>query len=96
MQEHSRALNGLPGRSVARPGPWGNPFPVGEYGTAAECVAKFREWLKPDEYDMPLHELRGHNLACFCPLDAPCHADVLIEAANALPAHPTHPDWRDV
>lgn len=26
--------------------------------------------------------LRGKNLACFCPLDAPCHADVLLEFAN--------------
>lgn len=27
--------------------------------------------------------LRGHNLACWCPLDRPCHADVLLEIANA-------------
>lgn len=27
--------------------------------------------------------LRGKNLACWCALDAPCHADVLIEIANA-------------
>lgn len=26
---------------VARPGPWGNPFVVGKYGTAAVCVAQF-------------------------------------------------------
>lgn len=28
-------------------------------------------------------ELRGKNLACFCPLDQPCHADVLLELANS-------------
>lgn len=28
-------------------------------------------------------ELRGHDLACWCPLDQPCHADVLLEVANA-------------
>ena len=28
-------------------------------------------------------ELRGKNLACFCQLDQPCHADVLLEIANA-------------
>ncbi len=28
-------------------------------------------------------ELRGKNLACFCRLDLPCHADVLLEIANA-------------
>lgn len=27
-------------------------------------------------------ELRGHDLACWCPLDQPCHADVLLEIAN--------------
>lgn len=29
-----------------------------------------------------LDDLRGHDLACWCPLDQPCHADVLLEAAN--------------
>ena len=28
-------------------------------------------------------ELRGKNLACFCALDQPCHADVLLELANS-------------
>lgn len=26
--------------------------------------------------------LRGKDLACWCPLDQPCHADVLLEIAN--------------
>ena len=26
--------------------------------------------------------LRGKNLACWCRLDQPCHADVLLEIAN--------------
>ncbi len=28
-------------------------------------------------------ELRGKDLACWCGLDQPCHADVLLEWANA-------------
>lgn len=32
--------------------------------------------------DAPTH-LRGRDLACWCPPDAPCHADVLLELANA-------------
>lgn len=28
-------------------------------------------------------ELRGCDLACWCRLDQPCHADVLLELANA-------------
>ena len=27
-------------------------------------------------------ELRGKNLACWCPDDGPCHAEVLLEIAN--------------
>ncbi|HEY7007313.1 MAG TPA: DUF4326 domain-containing protein [Jatrophihabitantaceae bacterium] len=30
--------------------------------------------------------LHGHDLACWCPLDQPCHADVLLELANHPPA----------
>ncbi|WP_119697022.1 DUF4326 domain-containing protein [Microbacterium halotolerans] len=32
-----------------------------------------------------LAELAGKNLACWCPLDQPCHADVLLELANTEP-----------
>lgn len=35
-----------------------------------------------------LAPLRGRDLACWCPLDQPCHADVLLELAN-LPATDT-------
>lgn len=30
-----------------------------------------------------ISDLRGKNLACWCALDKPCHADVLLELANA-------------
>jgi hypothetical protein len=30
-----------------------------------------------------LKDLRGKNLACWCALDKPCHADVLLKIANA-------------
>lgn len=29
-----------------------------------------------------IEDLRGKNLACWCALDQPCHADVLLELAN--------------
>lgn len=39
--------------------------------------------LHPMPLTMPdAVELRGKDLACWCPLDAPCHADVLLELAN--------------
>lgn len=37
-----------------------------------------------------LHELRGKNLACFCPLDQPCHADVLLRLANTSRETPSN------
>ncbi len=57
----------------------------------------FRQWLQGGEQwwtgpdaDVArkaiadrLHELRGKTLVCWCPEDQACHADVLIELANA-------------
>ena len=52
----------------------------------AEAVALFRE--RAVDGLPSLAPLRGKNLACWCALDQPCHADVLLELANA-PAHLT-------
>ena len=35
-----------------------------------------------DTIGINLDELTGKNLACWCPLGQPCHADVLLELAN--------------
>lgn len=32
---------------------------------------------------LDISTLRGLDLGCFCPLGQPCHADVLLEFANA-------------
>ena len=37
--------------------------------------------LRPD-ISTWLAPLRGRDLVCWCPLDQPCHADVLLELAN--------------
>ncbi|SKM39123.1 Uncharacterised protein [Mycobacteroides abscessus subsp. massiliense] len=54
---------------------------------AAYAVRLYRRWLlgsmKRVEDLIPL--LRGHDLCCYCPLDQPCHADVLLELANGDP-----------
>ena len=39
------------------------------------------ETTRPDLY-AALPTLAGRDLACWCPLDQPCHADVLLEIAN--------------
>ena len=65
---------------------------------AARCVAAFEVWLGPTywraNWDGPesetarrailvsLPSLRGKDLACWCALDQPCHADVLLRLAN--------------
>ena len=70
---------------VGRPTAWGNPFKMGPTLSAAEAVAKFERHLAglPGSERKPLlAPLRGKNLACWCALDEPCHADVLLEWAN--------------
>lgn len=32
--------------------------------------------------DLVRRQLAGKDLACWCPIDKPCHADVLLEIAN--------------
>jgi hypothetical protein len=72
---------------VARPSRWGNPFRLGIDGDRDECVARYRDALVggalPFTVDDVRRELASHDLACWCPLDLPCHADVLLEVANA-------------
>ncbi len=81
---------------VARPSRWGNPWKVGGAITAVDVVQAFTIHLSARRDPHPgwvdyLHypsdqqirrELAGKNLACWCPLDQPCHADVLLEIAN--------------
>lgn len=40
-------------------------------------------WAKRSETLNRLHFLKGHNVACTCALDQPCHGDTLLEMANA-------------
>lgn len=49
----------------------------------AQAVEFFRWLASQTKYREIIGELRGKNLACWCPLDQPCHADVLLELANA-------------
>lgn len=84
--------------TVSRPGKWGNPFPVGKEGPFGRiapdqegAVGHFRQMLSDPELraaagypsdDEIKAGLRGKNLACWCKLGTPCHADVLLEVAN--------------
>lgn len=74
---------------------WGNPWPIGEWGPgirmaldAIGAVGLFRQMTADAEmrgwagYPADLSPLSGKNLACWCSIDHPCHADVLLELAN--------------
>lgn len=82
---------------VGRPTRFGNPFKIGTpgqddcmvCGDAEEAVVKFRSeivtfgggFVGLTVEDIQ-RDLRGKNLSCWCRLDRPCHADVLLELAN--------------
>lgn len=83
---------------VGRPNRWGNPFRVGQYHgplgglkrpitTIEQAVEMYRHNVM---HPMGGHvfretvrrELAGKDLVCWCPLDRPCHADILLKIAN--------------
>jgi hypothetical protein len=56
------------------------------------CVEAYRAWMLGEKHwahaiPMPappdVSSLRGKDLACWCKPGDPCHADVLLEIANA-------------
>lgn len=54
--------------------------------TAADCkrwYAMKATGILIDNFNFNLATLRGKDLACWCPLDQPCHADILLKLANA-------------
>jgi hypothetical protein len=66
---------------VGRPSTWGNQYDWREYGKE-QAAQMFEEDI--DEYDKELikHDLAGKDLVCWCGLDEPCHADILLKIAN--------------
>jgi len=75
--------------SVARPSRWGNPLVIGKHvETREEAVDGYRQQLEamaPDERADFLEPLKGKDLACYCPIGAACHGDLLLEWANREP-----------
>lgn len=89
---------------VGRPTGFGNDWTMRDAGIRGICDPRAqREWAV-QAYRRDVEEgwgregsrwyrdrvmaLRGKDLACWCPLDQPCHADVLIELANAPEQEP--------
>ncbi|MGQ3384509.1 DUF4326 domain-containing protein [Glutamicibacter sp. TV12E] len=75
---------------VGRGSRWGNPYRVSGETTAQGAVALFRDFIQRAPLDNNGQrveatiraELAGKDLMCWCPIDQPCHADVLLELAN--------------
>jgi hypothetical protein len=67
---------------------FGNDFVMAHEGTRGIAIASFREKAEAQMEACPqfYEPLRGKNLACWCPLDKACHADVLLELANTTPS----------
>jgi len=65
------------------PGGWGALVAVSLL-TNQQAVDAFYDYIlqRPAMWLAACDELAGHDLACWCPLDQPCHADVLLEVAN--------------
>jgi len=68
---------------VGRPSKWCNPFEIGRDGTRAECIVKFRAYVKahPELVEEAKKELKGKNLVCWC-VPQNCHALIWLEIAN--------------
>lgn len=97
MPPNTVAVTRGPGRIFGNPFTVADARDTGLRGDLnAFVVDCFANWLRGDRSNWmgqesdataalmlrSLGELRGKNLACWCPLDQPCHADVLLEIAN--------------
>lgn len=81
-------------KCVTRGTPWGNPFyyrpgkPKEDNPFACasveEAIEKYQAHVQGDARLCSLIRtwLRGWNLACYCKLTEPCHADFLLRIAN--------------
>ena len=66
-----------------------------EYATVEQCVELYRAYISGGGWPLDWNtrpeftfedirrELGGKDLMCWCPMDQPCHADVLLEIANS-------------
>lgn len=66
-------------------GTW-DPSIVAGWPTASSVYDEHRDWINALGAGHPLNtirsELGGRDLACWCPVGSPCHADILLELAN--------------
>jgi hypothetical protein len=68
---------------VGRPTLFGN---LHIYGSKNDVVELYKRDILDDKafMDYIKSQLKGKNLACWCPLNQPCHADILLKIANEV------------
>lgn len=67
---------------VTRSSQWGNPYIIGKDGDRKKCIELYEKFVARPLANHARKELAGKNLMCWCALDQPCHADVLLRIAN--------------
>lgn len=62
------------------------PWSISSIFSIEDILYLYTHWILRSEFILKhlppapdIEELRGKNLACWCPLDQPCHVDVLLE-----------------
>jgi hypothetical protein len=77
------------GEGKPRPPGWKPPQFKDRRAAQVAALEAFVSWINhPDQADVVARirrDLRGRDLACFCSERSPCHADVLLLAANQDP-----------
>ena len=73
---------------IGRPGPFGNPFRIGDDGDRSEVLEKYRVYfykiykkLKNKEFRESILGLKDKVLGCWCAPER-CHGDVIAEYLN--------------
>lgn len=76
---------------VGRPTKWGNPYKLSEY-PLHQVLQLYENWIRVQLLDHPclLDELKGKDLACWCPLDKPCHVDVILKILSEMQENIDH------
>lgn len=71
--------------NVTRPSKWANPYKLADYDDPAECLSDYGAHLDRElaAGRLDVAEIRGKDLMCWCSPGTPCHADILLKAANA-------------
>ena len=66
---------------VGRPTKWGNPYVMTSIVDRQHVILLYEGWLKRrlEEDSTFLDDLKGKDLACWCPVEKSCHADVILK-----------------